>query len=36
MLGEHSDVIKDATYVVENLDSVNEKALFRRAISYDK
>jgi len=33
-LGNHDDALKDATYVLENIDSENPKALFRRAIAY--
>lgn len=33
-LGNHDDAMQDATYVLENIDSENPKALFRRAIAY--
>lgn len=33
-LGNQDDALKDATYVIENIDSENPKALFRRAIAY--
>lgn len=32
-MGKHDDVLKDANYVIDNIDSENTKALFRRAIS---
>jgi tetratricopeptide (TPR) repeat protein len=33
-LGNQSDAIKDATYVLDHIDSKNPKALYRRAHGY--
>ena len=33
-LGNQDDVLKDVAYVLDNIDSENPKALFRRAIAY--
>lgn len=33
-LGNQDDCLKDASYVLENLDGENSKALFRRAMAY--
>jgi len=33
-LNQQSSVISDATFVIENLDSFNAKALFRRSNAY--
>ena len=34
LLNQQSSVISDATFVIENLDSTNKKALYRRAHAY--
>ena len=34
LLNQQSSVISDATFVIENLDETNKKALYRRAHAY--
>jgi len=36
LLDQQSSVLADATFVIDNLDATNKKALYRRAYAYQK